>query len=61
MKKDEIMTLYPSIKKIKKFTKWKPNISFNEGLALTIKHYKKIIFKKYNYLKILFREMKRFL
>ncbi len=46
MRKDEIVRLYPSIKKIKQFTKWKPTISFDRGLALTIKHYKKIIFKK---------------
>tara|TARA_Y100001958_G_C21166985_1_gene499593 strand:+ start:234 stop:1154 length:921 start_codon:yes stop_codon:yes gene_type:complete len=46
MRKDEIISLYPSIKKIKKYTKWKPAISFNQGLALTIKHYKKIIRKK---------------
>ena len=46
LRKDEIMSLYPSIKKIKKFTKWKPTISFNQGLALTIQHYKKIMYKK---------------
>ena len=46
MRKDEIMSLYPSIKKIKKFTKWKPTMSFNQGLALTIKHYKRIMYKK---------------
>ena len=46
MRKDEIMNLYPSIKKIKKFTKWKPTMSFNQGLALTIKHYKRIMYKK---------------
>ena len=41
MRKDEIVTLYPSIKKIKKFIKWKPAISFSQGLIFTINHYKK--------------------
>ena len=43
LRKDEIMSLYPSIKKIKKIINWKPKVSLDEGLRLTIKHYKKII------------------
>jgi nucleoside-diphosphate-sugar epimerase len=46
MRKDEIISLYPSIKKMKKLTKWKPIISFDRGLVLTIKYYKKNISKK---------------
>jgi nucleoside-diphosphate-sugar epimerase len=40
MRKDEIMVLYPNIKKLKKFIKWKPTTVLSEGLALTIKYYK---------------------
>jgi nucleoside-diphosphate-sugar epimerase len=41
LRKDEIMTLYPSISKAKKIIKWKPKIELNSGLKKTIKYYKK--------------------
>ena len=41
LRKDEIIHLYPSIKKIKKYTKWKPKISFEQGLKKTILSYEK--------------------
>ena len=41
LRKDEIIHLYPSIKKIKKYTKWKPKISFKQGLKKTILSYEK--------------------
>lgn len=41
LRKDEIMILYPSIKKLKKFIKWKPAVTLKQGLNLTIKYYKK--------------------
>lgn len=40
-RKDEIMSLYPSIHKAKKLLKWKPKIKFNSGLTQTINYYKK--------------------
>ncbi len=40
-RKDEIMSLYPSIYKAKKLLKWKPKIKFNSGLTQTINYYKK--------------------
>ena len=39
MRKDEILKIYPNIKKAKKIIKWKPKISFNKGLKSTIKFY----------------------
>ncbi len=39
LRKDEILKLYPNIKKAKKKINWKPKISFNKGLKLTIKFY----------------------
>ena len=39
MRKDEIMNLYPSIKKVKKYFNWQPKIKLNDGLKKTIKSY----------------------
>ena len=39
LRKDEILKLYPSIKKAKKKIDWKPKISFEKGLQSTIKYY----------------------
>lgn len=39
MRKDEIESIYPDIKKAKKLLKWRPKISFNKGLIKTIKYY----------------------
>ena len=39
MRKDEIESIYPDIKKANKLLKWRPKISFNKGLIKTIKYY----------------------
>jgi len=39
LRKDEILKLYPNIKKAKKKIDWKPKISFEKGLQSTIKYY----------------------
>ena len=39
LRKDEILRLYPDIKKAKKKINWKPKISFEKGLKSTIKFY----------------------
>ena len=39
LRKDEILKLYPSIKKAKKIINWRPKILFKKGLKLTIKFY----------------------
>ena len=39
LRKDEILKLYPSIKKIQKTLSWKPKTSFEKGLKKTIKFY----------------------
>ena len=39
LRKDEILKLYPSIRKAKKIIKWKPKISFVDGIKSTIKYY----------------------
>ncbi len=39
LRKDEIVKLYPSIKKAKKVINWRPKISFHKGLKSTIKFY----------------------
>ena len=41
LRKDEILKLYPSIKKAKKIIKWKPKVSFVDGIQSTIKYYEK--------------------
>ena len=41
LRKDEILRLYPNIKKLKKLINWKPKISFNKGLRKTIMYYEK--------------------
>jgi nucleoside-diphosphate-sugar epimerase len=41
LRKDEILDLYPSIKKAKKIIKWQPKIKFDDGLKTTIKYYGK--------------------
>ncbi len=40
LRKDEILNLYPSIKKAKKILKWSPKIKFQNGLSKTIRYYK---------------------
>ena len=42
LRKDEILSLYPSITMAKKLLKWKPKIPFNEGLNRTIKFFKNL-------------------
>ena len=39
MRKDEIMNLYPSIKKVQKYFNWEPKITLSDGLKKTIKSY----------------------
>ena len=39
LRKDEILKLYPNIKKAKNIINWKPKISFEKGLKSTIKFY----------------------
>lgn len=41
MRKDEIMNLYPSIKKVKKYFNWTPKVKLNDGLKKTINSYAK--------------------
>ncbi len=41
LRKDEIIRLYPNIKKIKNKLNWKPKVSFEDGLKKTIKYYSK--------------------
>jgi nucleoside-diphosphate-sugar epimerase len=43
MRNDEIHKLYPNIKKAKKKIDWMPKVKFNDGIAKTIKFYKKIL------------------
>ena len=43
IRKDEIMTLYPSIKKAKKLIDWTPKTNFNLGMKKTIKYFYKEI------------------
>tara|TARA_B100001123_G_scaffold444421_1_gene593240 strand:+ start:61 stop:972 length:912 start_codon:yes stop_codon:yes gene_type:complete len=38
-RKDEILKIYPNIKKAKEKINWYPRTSFNKGLKLTIKYY----------------------
>ena len=42
MRKDEINSLYPNIKKIKKRLKWRPKINLEKGLKKTIEYYKNV-------------------
>ena len=39
LRKEEILKVYPDIKKAKNIIKWKPKISFKKGLKSTIKFY----------------------
>ena len=39
LRKDEILKIYPSIKKAKSLVNWKPRISFQRGIKDTIKSY----------------------
>ena len=41
LRKDEILTLCPEIKKAKKILRWKPEVSFNKGIDIITKYYKK--------------------
>lgn len=41
-RKDENMKLYPNINKAKKKLKWKPKVTFNQGLSIMIDSYRKI-------------------
>jgi len=43
MRKDEIHSLYPDIKKANKKLYWMPKVKFSEGIAKTINYYKKIL------------------
>lgn len=39
MRNDEVMKLYPSIKKVQKYLNWRPKIKLDNGLKKTIKSY----------------------
>ena len=39
LRKDEILKIYPNIKKAKNTINWRPKISFRDGLKSTIKFY----------------------
>ena len=39
MRKDEVMSLYPLTKKVKKYFNWKPKVKLIQGLKKTIKSY----------------------
>ena len=39
LRKDEIIKLYPNIKKAKKKINWRPQISFEKGIKSTIEFY----------------------
>ena len=41
MRKDEILNLYPSIRRLKKELNWKPKINIKTGLKKTISFYAK--------------------
>ena len=41
MRKDEVMSLYPNINKVKKYFNWQPKIGLISGLKKTIKFYEK--------------------
>ena len=43
LRKDEILKLFPKIKKAKKKINWKPRSTFSESIVKTINFYKKII------------------
>ena len=42
MRKDEILKLYPNIRRVVTELKWKPNIKLKTGLKRTINFYKKL-------------------
>lgn len=42
LRKDEILNLYPNIKKVKKILKWSPKVEFYRGLKKTINYYKSL-------------------
>lgn len=44
LRKDESLIMYPSIKKIKRFIKWGPQINLKKGLKKTILFYKRNLF-----------------
>lgn len=44
LRKDESISMYPSIEKVRKFIKWSPKINLNKGLKKTILFYKKNLF-----------------
>ena len=46
LRKDEILKLYPNIKKVKQFTNWQPKITFKKGLKKTIMYYEEKFTKK---------------
>ena len=41
LRKDEILNLYPDLKKTKTILKWKPKVNLKDGLYKTIDYYKK--------------------
>jgi nucleoside-diphosphate-sugar epimerase len=45
LRKDEILTLFPSIKKAKKLINWSPKFNFQNSILKTINFYR----KNYNY------------
>jgi len=47
LRKDEQKIIYPNIKNAYKILKWRPRISFEQGLARTIKYYKSIMKKQF--------------
>lgn len=42
LRKDEIIKLYPNLKKIKKYINWTPKVSFEQGLKKSIHYYEKL-------------------
>ena len=43
IRKDEIMILYPSIKKARNLLGWSPKTNFNIGVEKTVRYFKKLI------------------
>ena len=41
MRKDEVLKIFPNIKKIKKILNWSPKIPLKVGLKKTLKFYRK--------------------
>ena len=41
MRKEEMLKVYPTIKKAKKIINWKPQVSFNDGIKKMVEFYEK--------------------